>query len=370
MTASAVARCGVLLSLFAAVSTAGAADTTTVYLPALHTERPGLGFSTSAVVGAQVWQTLRKQSADSPGVTFGEGLVMWSPDALDVSSHESAEQRGRSGNVMAQLVLWGAAYEYGDDVVAQFSLSLPAYDDFRSQRPELWTVRAAANAAALSVVADPPSRRYSFEPIVLSKEVVAAFSAPTGLPLFSTPSGAGTVVGRLGREFAALEARPEAVLVQSADAKGWLRLPNISRNRSEVVDFVSAMVRVYRADWRGARDYFSRVIDNPAAPSALLTDAYLLRAMVSAQYGEKASEILFNLEKARALSPHARRVAIYEAMARIQAAAAEEPCKRVESSNAISQLLDARKYVFPANDPWLLQWQGVNAAWRAACERR
>jgi hypothetical protein len=201
---------------------------------------------------------------------------------------------------------------------------------------------------------------------VLDKEIVAAFSNPAGLPLYSAPTGAAAV-GRLGGAFTALESRPDTVFVQAGQTQGWVRLVQISRSRSEVADFVSAMIRIYREDWDGARDFLGRVTENPATPAMLRTDAYLLRAMAGARAGRGSEQTSSDLDAAGKLSPNARRVVVYRAMAAISYATALEPCRRVAAAKAIAADLEEKRYVFPPGDPWLEQWPAFEKALGSGC---
>jgi len=355
-----------VLAAVAATAPALAQDTVTLYAPALESGRPGLGFAVSAVVGLQVWQTLRKAPSPNPaGVSFGDGVVIWDPITGGIDSHESAEVMARKANIGAQLVLWGKAYEFGDGVVVQLNLTLPRYHDFREQTPEIW--RFAWHEGADTLEADLPSRRYSFEPIVLERSVVERYSRPDAIALHSRADG-GTEVGRLGGRFLALRTGPDAVYVRSAQGReGWVHLPDLAGNRSEVVDFVSAMLRIYRADWDGARALLARVVDSPAAPTSLRLDAALLSARAGLRAGMPPAAMVAEMERAASLSPYARRGALYEAMARITAEASQHRCPRAERLGALEQWLDGRTVVFAADDRWLQDWRQALAAGRDAC---
>jgi hypothetical protein len=354
-----------LVSLLAAAP-AAAQDTVTLYVPALQSERPGLGFAVSAVVGLQVWQTLRKAPTPNPGgLSFGDGVVIWDPVTAGIDSHESAEAVARKANIGAQLVLWGKAYEFGDGVVVQLNLTLPRYHDFRERTPEIW--RFAWREGDGTLEADLPSRRYSFEPIVLERAVVERYSRPDAIALYSQAEG-GTEVGRLGGRFLALRSGRDAVFVRPAQGReGWVQLPELAANRSEVVDFVSAMVRIYRADWDGARELLARVVESAAAPTALRLDAALLSTRAGLLAGMPPSAMVVEMERAVSVSPHARRGVLYEAMARITAEKAQYRCPRAERLRGLGLWLDGRSGVFAADDSWVEHWRQALSAGRDAC---
>jgi hypothetical protein len=227
--------------------------------------------------------------------------------------------------------------------------------------------RFAWHEGRVVLEADLPSRRYSFEPIVLERSVVERYSRPDAIALYSQPEG-GTEVGRLGGRFLALRSDRDAVFVRPAQGRdGWVQLPELAANRSEAVDFVSAMLRIYRADWDGARALFARVVESPAAPAALRLDAALLRARAGLLAGMPPAAMVAEMESAASLSPHARRGVLYEGMARIAAEASQHRCPRAERLDGLEQWLDGRTAVFAADDRWLQQWRQALEAGRDAC---
>jgi len=358
-------RVGLVAALALALP-AAAGDTVTLYAPAVRSERPGLGFAVSAVVGLQVWQTLRKAPTPNPRhLSFGDGLVIWDPIPAGLATHEDAEAAARKADIGAQLVLWGEAYEFGDGVVVQLNLSLPRYHDFREATPEIW--RFQWREGGPGIECDLPSRRYSFEPIVLDRAIVERYSRPDAIALYSRAEG-GEEVGRLGGRFLALRSGPDAVYVRSAAGReGWVRLPELAASRSEVVDFVSALVRVYRADWEGARTLLARVVESSTAPTALRTDAALLSARAALMLGLPPATVQAELERAESLSPHARRGVVYEAMARLAAEESAQGCPRDARLAAIDAWLRGHQGVFVNDDPWLEQWRRVLDAGRGSC---
>lgn len=348
-------------------ATATATDTVTLYVPALQSARPGLGFAVSAVIGLQVWQTLRKAPSPNPrGLAFGEGVVIWDPTSAGVTSHDAADAAARKADVGAQLVLWGEAYEFGDDVVVQLNLTLPRYHDFREQTPEIW--RFGWRGGATTLETDLPSRRYAFEPIVLDRALVERYSRPDAIALHERPDG-GAERGRLGSRFLALRSERDAVYVRSAQGQeGWVRLPELAANRSEAVEFVSAMLRIYRADWDGARALLDKVVAAPTTPTAVRVDAALLRARAGLLAGLPAAAMFAEMDRAAALSPHARRGVLYAAAARIHPGKAMQSCPSAADLAALRHWMEGRTDVFRTDDDWLAQWRHSLQAGRDGCD--
>jgi hypothetical protein len=166
-----------------------------------------------------------------------------------------------------------------------------------------------------------------------------------------------------------LRSERDAVYVRSRQGReGWVRLPELAANRSEVVEFVSAMVRIYRADWDGARELLGRVVDAPTTPTALRVDAALLRARAGLLAGLPAAAMLSEMERAAALSPHARRGVLYAAAARIHPEKARQRCPSTAELREFGEWMEGRSDVFPEDDDWFAQWRRTLQAGRDGCD--
>jgi len=314
-----------------------------------------LGSSVTTILNLQIWQTLR--SAPTPNPThrsFGKGVIVWGRP-LARYSHEDAESRAKEGSLLAQFVLWGKVYEYGKGAIAQTNLSIPAYYDFREAHPERWLVEVKSPGGVVRFSADIPQRRYSFEPIVLAGELISRYSHPGALQIYSGP-GSQEVIGAIGDEFTALEHRGGMVKVRSGSKVGWVRLPELSENRSEVVDFVGGIVRVFRADWGGAELLMDRVIKNERAPNELRTDAYLYKGLAAAQQNRSSEEAFLEALK---LSPYAKRCVVYAVMGKLsdyrlaQLSSTDAGKQRALLQDA-GRLLREHLYLFGPGEDWVL----------------
>jgi hypothetical protein len=335
---------------------ASAQDVVTLYVPAFASDNSNLGLNVATVLGLQVWQTLRKAPSPNPRrLSFGQGLIFWNPASLPEPTHVVAEKEARALNRLAQLVLWGKSYAFGNGVVVQAYLSLPRYHDFRERRPERWTVCILTAKCDVKIEADIPERRYTFEPIVLEREIVDTYSRPDALRLYRTYRG-NDAVGMLGPEFTALEHRPDAVKVKSGGVGGWVRLPRLTEQRTEVVDFVGGVIRIFRADWEGARDLFAKVIKNMHTPMHLRIDAHLYRAMAGAQLGLDVESDLAAAEK---LNSYARRVVIFRAMSMLATYEGRGRAGRCSLLDRIEKLVTEKNFVLLPDDPWLAQWEAL-----------
>jgi hypothetical protein len=345
----------IISTILLALPARGSDDQITLYTPAF--EGPAaLGTSVATILNLQIWQTLRNAPSPNPNhLSFGTGVVVWGRP-LPHYSHEEAEARAKEISLLAQFVLWGKVYPYGKDAIAQANLSIPYYHDFRSAHPERWSIEIRNHTEIIRFIADMPQRRYSFEPIVLTNDIIGSYSHPNALQIYSSPTGE-KVIGAIGAEFKALEQREGVVKVRSGNKEGWVRLPELSAKRNEVVDFVGGILRVFRADWAGAESLMNRVIDNERAPNELRTDALLYRGLAAAQQ-DLPSERAF-LE-AIMLSPYAKRCFVYAVMgklsdyrlAQLQGASADK-CRALLQDARL--LLREHLYLFEPNDQWVLE---------------
>ncbi len=331
------------------------ADQVTLYVPAFQSDDANLGLAVATVLNLQVWQTLRESPTPNPdSLDFGKGVVVWDNEPLSSADFGTAEQAAaRTQDPPPQLVLWGKCYRYGEGVVAQAYLSLPVTRSPRPTDPERWLVFLPGDNGEASVESDIPTRRYAFEPIVLTGQVVETYSRPDALKLFAAQEG-DRVIGQVGGEFKAERHEgPSDVKVTSAGVTGWLRLPNLARERSEVTDFTGGVVRAYRGDWMGVRSLMKKVTDNPQTPTQLRVDAHLYRAMAAVRLNRDPEP---DLLAAEALNPYARRVVVYRAMALLSGYADSPVDGQRAILDRVEQLVAERQYVFLPDDPWLAQW--------------
>ena len=184
-----------------------------------------------------------------------------------------------------------------------------------------------------------------------SREVIAGYSHPGALLMYSGPDG-GNVVGTVGNEFTALEQHADGAKVRSGKITGWVRLPRLSAERNGVVDFVGGIVRVFRGDWDGVGLLMGRVIANDTAPNEIRTDAFLYKGMAAARQG-KPSEPAF--AEARKLSPNARRCIVYAVLGKLwdysRLQGGDTGAKR-ELLRDARRLLEESAYLFEPDDPW------------------
>jgi hypothetical protein len=326
-------------------------DRITLYVPAFFSDPAPLGLNVASVLGLQVWQTLRRAPSPNPtGQDFGEGVVRWTPSTLSGFGFDVADRDVRRFDILAQLVLWGKAYRYGSGIVVFAHLSMPKYSDFRSKQFEHWRISFnLPNGRTSEISADLPSRRYTFDPIVLRAEIATQFSRPDALPLYSDSEGRNRI-GTLPPVFDAQTQTSNSVRVITSDGAGWVVLPGLSNQRSEIVDFVGALVRLFRGDWVGVRDLLRRVLEG-VTPTSIKVDAYLLSAYAGARLGVNVEQ---ELRAAETLNPNAARVFVFRTMYRLEHIARASDSNRRELVQALQDDLNRNRVLFDETDSWFL----------------
>jgi hypothetical protein len=329
-----------------------------LYIPAFKGPDE-LGRNVATVLNLQIWQTLRREPWPNPErLDFGRGVIVWSQNPLADLSHPEAERKAMEDHIWAQMTFWGEAFPYGDGVIAQTYLSLPMFEDHRENRFENWQVTVPTSSGDIVLQAEPPRRRYEFAPIVLRQEVVQQYSLPSSLKMLREPRPSD-VIGEVGNAYIGIEPRGHYQLVYSEGKRGWVYLPQLSQERSEVVDFVGGLIRIFRSDWVGAAALMSRVVDNPSTPTTLKIDALLYKAYAKAQRGMNGGE---ELREAYRLNPYSQATITYWIMQRLarlihskKSGAAEDLI--LSQIRDIRQLINTHKYLFFAGHPWLTKLQ-------------
>jgi hypothetical protein len=303
-----------------------------------------LGRNVSTVLNLQVWQTLRKAPSPNPlRLSFGDGMVTWSDQPLPSQTHEAAARSARQND--ADIVLWGRAFPYGSGAVVQPYLTI-----VNTPPSATWQVVVSGPGVNSRLEIGLPRLRYEFRALALEGSLVGRYSTPDALRLYSLPTG-GEAIGTVGSYFTAERQDGTAARVRSGDTVGWIRLPELSTSRTEVVDFVGGLIRIMRTDWGGAQTLFTRVIGNVQAPTALKSDAYLFRAVALERSGSSGLE---DARRAYALNPYDRATVAYLAMAQVAFAIRTPPNSpgRDRVLGEARALLNANRFLFPRDDPW------------------
>jgi hypothetical protein len=292
-------------------------------------------------------------------------MIVWGDEPLKATSHVTAEQTATEDNIASQFVLWGETFAYGNGVIGQAHLSIPIFsdyqregmvlDDYRVNNYEIWKLNVKTPQQPVNLVVDIPNRRYEFSPIVLSRSIVEKYSLPSRLKMHRDPTVASEVIGEVGDSYVGIEPRGHYQLVYSNGKRGWVYLPDLAKERNEVVDFIGGVIRVYRADWHGAIDLMNRVINNSQTPNALKVDALLYKGHSQVETGENSEDTFRHAYK---LNPYNRRTVEYWMMSRLSKISyyKNKGIQNHEYERQLKQahlLLKENQYLFSKNDPWI-----------------
>lgn len=332
-------------------------DTITIVVPAFFSEPPRVGLNAMTVLWLQIWKTLRKAPDRNPdGLSFGNGQALWDDITLEEPTHEAAAKRADNS---AQIVVWGKAYALGSGSSVMVYLTLPATKDSRMRKFEQWKLTFSVSRKDYVLIADVPSRQYSFEPISLTEALVSTYSSIDALPIYRTRTGTEPLGDAASAsELFALEWEDNSVRVRTDKGIGWIRLSYLS-NTTEVVDFVGGLMRIFRADWDGAFTLLSRVASNRQAPSEVRIDANLLMARAAYQLGRNVQPYLEDAEKLDRFSQRIVRYRVMGMLAELQNSNARELGEKAVETK---EYLDARAHLFSADDGWLITCRELLAA--------
>jgi hypothetical protein len=313
------------------------------------TGNPEIGKKVSTILNLQIWQTLRIPQSGKGRASKGE--VTWDVTSKPPASY--AEALSLAGEVAEDrhIVLWGRAWQYGGGDIVEAFLSLGRGQNAGGTESDLWKI-ATPDGTVFSV--DVPGRQIDFAPIVLRADLLPGLNDPGGLQLFAGPTG-GDAKGRVGGSFRALEQRSEAAkVVLPNGTKGWIRLPRLSREHSEVVDFVGGVVRVFRQDWDGAAKLLQRVVDNANAPTSIRIESYLYLAFAADQSGHDSLQWI---RKAYDLNPYSKKTLQYLCMSHLAVytrmpspiRAGGGGAQRLE---ALANIININRALYSRDDPW------------------
>jgi uncharacterized surface protein with fasciclin (FAS1) repeats len=289
-----------------------------------------LSRSISAILSMQIWETLQKGDPLVQGSDFGCGLV---------------ERITPRAPALSQLLLTGEVDAVGDDAILQASLTRVAKNDQRVKRPEVWTLTVSGRTVSL----DPIKDNYAFAPVQIPRAILSHYTAIRDVKFCNEPK-LPCSLGLVGlSELTSLGQEGDFARARLSDwRQGWLYLPKIGE-RSEVVDFVAAVIRLQRGDYQGADQVLSNVGASEAG-TAIRVDALLLQAVARELSGVSGREALQAAEK---LNPFLRltfQVKVMSDLRDLQSAADSSARDRlVQSAKAT---LDEGKKLFDPNDNW------------------
>jgi hypothetical protein len=317
-----------------------------------------LGRSVQTVLFFQLWRTLRKAPTPNPKrLDFRNAMVRWLVGPLEPPTNDAATALAAANNI--RHVLWGEVTRVGKEALVTAYLSIPNRPN--KSGPEVWSLVVGNND--VTVTADLPERFYAFHPVVLSTDFVANFGTADGFPFYSAPRG-GNQLGVLGVIFERIHDEGDVSQVKvtvteggkSVDKIGWVRLPKLSEQKPEIIDFLAGIIRVYREDWQGAIDMFELVLRDQRPPTALKIDSLLLIIRAKAELGLDADEQIKALEGFGPLSQRSVRYVTMYYLAQCHSKSRPRGAACPHDAQAFFETL-IRTYanLFAEGDSWLVQ---------------
>ena len=327
-----------------------------------------LGKNVATILNLQVWRTLRMEpDRDPQGENFGLGMIVWSESSLANASHVFAEETATSDNISSQFVLWGETFPYGNGMITQTYLSIPVFghyerdgmklNDFRDNYYEIWKLPIRVNQKSILLEVDIPNRRYEFSPIILSQSIVNQYSLPSKLTMYIDADKRSKVIGEVGNKYIGIEPSGHYQKVYSDGKRGWVYLPDLAKEQNEVVNFIGGLIRIYRADWHGAKDLMDKVITNKSTPVALKIDALLYKGRCLEEIGESgesAFKLAYRLNQYNHYTIRFWMMSRLSKLIRIR----QENVKSLsfkENLKKTKLLVAENEFLFSQNDPWLIE---------------
>lgn len=309
----------------------------------------------TTIIELQLMRTLRT----SGGVIgkrahFGKGRIFRNKEKLTINGFVDADNIAKSGNNLnPQGVLWGKCWLFADGVAVQTYLTLPSYEDYRSERNEVWKISIAGASNVYEFLVDAPSRRYELPVIIVPTPVVQKYSTPDGMPIYSDITRT-TIITHLGSDgvydFKALEHRGDFTKIRTDKAVGWLYLPALSQANTQLIDFVSGVIRMFRSDYSGALESFSNVTESSDS-MYIRRDSLLFSTLAKAKLGRSCHS---TAQGAVQLNPFSTTSVKYLVMCDLEELKMEKSLERrsVIASNILTTVSIYRK-LFSDNDEWM-----------------
>ena len=304
-----------------------------------------LGATTANLVRLQISRTFQVAGTDTRAV------MVFEERQLGIRSQEGAIAAGLRPGSLAHLVLWGQSYPYPDGAAIETYLSItPWLYEGRRERPELWKIDLPG-AQPIQIRAELPREIYQFPPIVLSAEAAAHYKSMDSLVIYRDRSFTHPI-GRFRDIFRAHRYEDGAVLMESGGVRGWVPLPYLLSDGSEVVDFVGGYIRILRGDWSGAEQLLRGVAEAPSASPEMRIDANIFLGLCAEMRQQSG---LRYFEAAAAENRYDRSAAIYLLMGRIAQAMRLAGGSRAEEIARLRRDLAANAFMFTEGNAWLAE---------------
>jgi hypothetical protein len=346
-------RCLASVVLFAALSPGAYGQQVAALVAPFDSSRAGgpqLGERSAMILNLQIWQTLRiPPTADGRKST---GMVLWVTFSDPPKSQAEAKRLASYVSDDPRIVLWGRAWHFGGGTVVEAFLLVRSKEDDPVLSNDIWHVTLSPHG---TLAVGVPRAEVEFAPVVLRTDLLGDLEDPSGLKLYADRTR-NEVKGTLGDAFRALEQADDMALVKLPNGDtGWVYLPSLSADRSEVVDFTAGLIRIFRHDWPGAIDMFTRVVNNSHTPTSVRVDAYLYLSLAADMVDQGSYQWA---KKAYEANPYSKSVVQYLCMSRVsdfnRLDARDQRGERgLQLLRSLNEIAIGSSALFPPKDPWL-----------------
>jgi hypothetical protein len=317
------------------------------------TALPNLGQHVASTVVLQVWQTLRQpktRTGKSAGVTWDiTSPPPFSFDDVGALASKICED--------PQMLMWGRTWHYGDGYILDPSLAIRSPKNSKRSLGQLWS---AAVGTAQPISVGLPSQLLDFKPVVLSKNLLTELNDPAFLRLYDKKTCRSVTDKYVGDyfqadEFTRIDGQDVAIVSHRQGKKpdeGCIRMPGLSLQRSNPVNFSGGLVAFFRQEWAYAKFLLIPVANDIGERKAVRATALLYIGMASDYLGE---DTIPWIEEAYNLNPYELDAIEYYCVARLRAIAkaGTDAGTKTRHLQAIARILTQRAALFPAGDHWI-----------------
>jgi hypothetical protein len=178
-------------------------------------------------------------------------------------------------------------------------------------------------------------------------------------------TAAATIADLAGTRVQALRHEEDwsEVVLPDTHRLGWIYLPELSKNPSEVVNFCGGIIRFLRNDWLGSVKLFEEVLNNSNAPTIIKIDSYLYMSMAFDKMHDEAKSLSL-VTKAYNLNPYSKVTTQYLFMTYLTqlARVLRTDSNSVQAREIISSLqnvMSKNRVLFADNDRWIAQAERI-----------
>src|SRR5215213_8163875 len=142
-----------------------------IYVPAFASPKgkPLVGRRTGLILALQIWRTYSTDTRVRS--EFDNADIIYSSETPPTNIKQ-LERMAKQQSKKPNLVLWGRASQYGEGIVVESNLWIPAAWHQNSLGSNIWSITILDEGKSHTISVDIPRRHYEFAPIVLNPDVI------------------------------------------------------------------------------------------------------------------------------------------------------------------------------------------------------